>query len=161
MENTEWYFSLYFAGYDTENYIAYYLYRAEDDGPVSIEIDYMFEILGSDGSVLEEMHETKHEFPKAYIWGWSENLERTRVFQFEKHHLLPLNTLTVRCRMRRCENRRQERLPRQCRKRIKNKRAKLKNYSKYRAPKAATSEISISRRPFPVQSPYLYRKNIA
>ncbi|GFV18969.1 TD and POZ domain-containing protein 3 [Trichonephila clavipes] len=110
MGNTNWCFCLYPAGYYMENYFEHYLQRVQDDGPKSIEIDYVFEILGSDGSVLEEKHATKHEFPKASIWGLFENLERTRVFQFEKDNFLPLNTLTLRCRMRRCENRSQKRV---------------------------------------------------
>ncbi|GFY49193.1 TD and POZ domain-containing protein 5 [Trichonephila inaurata madagascariensis] len=68
------------------------------------------EILGSNGSVLLKQYAANSAFVKGKIWGWSEFSKRKRVLQLEKDRFLPLNTLTARCRMRRCENRSQERV---------------------------------------------------
>ncbi|GFS59812.1 TD and POZ domain-containing protein 1 [Trichonephila clavipes] len=110
MENTEWILKLYPAKDDTDNYIGGYLQREDDDGPESIKIDYVLEILGSDGTVLQKSDSTGQEFLITDSWGCSKMIERRRVFQFEKNNFVPLNTLTVCCRMRRCENRSHERV---------------------------------------------------
>ncbi|GFR00815.1 tdpoz3 [Trichonephila clavata] len=112
MENTKWSLSLYPSDNDKENYIGIYLWREDiEKGPEIITIDYILEILGSDDSVLEERYVAKHAFEKENnSWGLPDIVERTRVLQSEKDRFLPLNTLTVRCRMRRCENKSQERV---------------------------------------------------
>ncbi|GFR06501.1 TD and POZ domain-containing protein 3 [Trichonephila clavata] len=109
MENTKWYLTLFPAGEDMENNIACFLNRV-DDGPESIEIEFVFEILRRDGSVLKKRSLTKQEFKKVASKGCSKFVKRKRVLQFEKDNFLPQNTLTARCRIRRYKNRSQERV---------------------------------------------------
>ncbi|GFQ63899.1 TD and POZ domain-containing protein 1 [Trichonephila clavata] len=108
MKNTKWRLSLNPVGDTKKNYIGCYLNREEDDGPESIEVYYVLEILGIDGSVLGKKNEGKHEFIIDEYMGDSSFVEWTRVLQFEKNNFSPLNTLTVCCKMRRCENRSKE-----------------------------------------------------
>ncbi|GFQ89228.1 TD and POZ domain-containing protein 1 [Trichonephila clavata] len=110
MENTKWRLSLLLGGDIKKNSIRCYLNREKDDGPESIEVYYVLEILGSDGSVLEKKKETKKEFSIDDYGDDSLYVERTRVLQFEEKHFFPLSTLTVCCKVRRCENRSQERV---------------------------------------------------
>ncbi|GFQ89840.1 TD and POZ domain-containing protein 1 [Trichonephila clavata] len=111
MESTKWRLVLNPSEEDYEDHIGFYLYREDDvAGPKSINITYIFEILGSDGSVLSKEKIDKHAFVKESNFGFPTFIERNRVLQLEKDRFLPLNTLTVRCRMRRCENKSQERV---------------------------------------------------
>ncbi|GFU66278.1 kelch-like protein 6 [Trichonephila clavipes] len=110
MDSTKWHLCLCPLHIENENYIGFYLHREEDDkGPEKIEIEYILEFVGSDGSVLKERYYAKHAFEKERMsWGCKTFALRSAVLQLEKDRFLPLNTLTARCRMRRCENRSQE-----------------------------------------------------
>ncbi|GFU61311.1 TD and POZ domain-containing protein 4 [Trichonephila clavipes] len=109
MENTKWRLILYPAGLTKQNYIGFFLQREKDEkSSENVEISFALEFLGSDGSILKEMYSAQRTFGKEGNCGLPECVERKRVLQLERDRFLPLNILTVRCRMRRSENRSQE-----------------------------------------------------
>ncbi|GFQ79619.1 TD and POZ domain-containing protein 3 [Trichonephila clavata] len=109
MENTKWRLLLYPAGVDDKRCIGFFLQREEvDEGPDSVEINFVLEFLRSNGSVLVKEYSDKTSFRKSGGLGFPKFVGRTRVMQLEGDPLLPLNILTVRCRVCRCENRGQE-----------------------------------------------------
>ncbi|GFU04252.1 TD and POZ domain-containing protein 5 [Nephila pilipes] len=103
MGNTKWKLLLYPSGGENENYISCFLHREEDEGPEKIEVYYNFEVLGKDRSVLKERHVTKREFEKSATRGFDEFEKRIKVLKIDKESYLPLNILTIRCRMGRCD----------------------------------------------------------
>ncbi|GFR00812.1 hypothetical protein TNCT_401711 [Trichonephila clavata] len=82
MENTKWCLSLYPSDNNYENYIRFYL-DLQDDGE-SLDVDFILEILGREGSVLIQRYTDKQEFSKDDKWGYPSFVERTRVLQLEK-----------------------------------------------------------------------------
>ncbi|GFU04246.1 TD and POZ domain-containing protein 3 [Nephila pilipes] len=103
MGNTKWKLHLYPSGNRSVNCIGYFLHREEDEGPDGIEIHYTLEVLGKDHSVLTERHVSKKKFVKGGDWGFNEYEERIKVLKIVKESYLPLNILTIRCRMGRCD----------------------------------------------------------
>ncbi|GFY76920.1 TD and POZ domain-containing protein 1 [Trichonephila inaurata madagascariensis] len=109
MDSTKWRLCLCPSHIENEKYIGFFLHRVEDDkGPEKIEIDFILEIVGSDGCVTKERCYIKQEFVKESSCGCGTFALSTTVLQLEKDGFFSQNTLTVRCRMRRCENRSQE-----------------------------------------------------
>ncbi|GFU04256.1 TD and POZ domain-containing protein 5 [Nephila pilipes] len=103
MGNTKWKLLLYPSSGENENYIGCFLHREEDEGPEKIEVYYNFEVLGNDHSILTERKIEKREFKKGVPWGKDELRKWIKVLKIDKESYLPLNILTIRCRMGRCD----------------------------------------------------------
>ncbi|GBN07450.1 hypothetical protein AVEN_124022-1 [Araneus ventricosus] len=99
IEKSKWSLLIYPRGVELENWIALYLNREEDSkGPATIEIDYDFAFLASDGSVLTSESVYKGAFLKDYSDGYPEFEERESVFT-KRSTFLPQGVLTIQCRL--------------------------------------------------------------
>ncbi|GBO32534.1 TD and POZ domain-containing protein 3 [Araneus ventricosus] len=95
LEDTKW--SLWFYPTNGEDFVGIYLHREEDcSGPDVIEVNYEFEFLGKDDSLISE-ETASDSFGKDEIFGASYFIERERIFITERETFLPEDTLTVQC----------------------------------------------------------------
>ncbi|GBN98769.1 TD and POZ domain-containing protein 1 [Araneus ventricosus] len=102
-EETKWKLLLFPHGTKNGNEISFFLYREQDcNGAENIEIEYTVEILNADGSILKK-GETKHTFCKNSRWGYSMLLNRNSELMEGRVKYFPQDTLTMRCRIKRLD----------------------------------------------------------
>ncbi|CAL1288870.1 unnamed protein product [Larinioides sclopetarius] len=101
-EETKWKLMLFPRGLMDGNFISIFLYRDKDCNFVgNIEVEYSLEILDGDGSALVT-NEATYKFGKNERMGFSKVIRRPAIIT-EKNTYLPQDILTLRCRMKRFE----------------------------------------------------------
>ncbi|GFY24545.1 hypothetical protein TNCV_1015911 [Trichonephila clavipes] len=101
--NTVWQIHVYPRGTEDANYISCFLERKDDGnvGPREIRVNFEFSLVTSDGHLCEEtVKSEEHCFTKETTFGFKNFMKRDDVFE-NKIYLLK-DTLTLRCRMRKC-----------------------------------------------------------
>ncbi|CAL1276738.1 unnamed protein product [Larinioides sclopetarius] len=97
LEGTKWSLWLYPLGDTSENeFVSFYLYRENFNGPDVIEINYQLALLNKDGSFLKE-RTVRKGFRKKEDWGFQEFIERDQVFFTKKEASISEDTLTLQC----------------------------------------------------------------
>ncbi|GFY37239.1 hypothetical protein TNIN_496211 [Trichonephila inaurata madagascariensis] len=106
MENTKWRLILYPSGDENDRNISYKLYREVDEGPENIVINYCLEVLGKDSSALKTKCMFKETFTKGLYSNNPECLaEKKQIMESERNIFLPINSLTILCKIARNDKR--------------------------------------------------------
>ncbi|CAL1276732.1 unnamed protein product [Larinioides sclopetarius] len=102
-EETKWKLLLFPRGTRNGNSIAFFLHREQDcNGAENVEIEYNLEILNVDGSIIRNS-EIKYTFRKNRRWGCPMFLKRNSVLEKSRTKYLPQDILTIRCRIKRLD----------------------------------------------------------
>ncbi|CAL1276734.1 unnamed protein product [Larinioides sclopetarius] len=102
-EATKWKLLLYPRGTSDVNSIALFLRREKDcDGAENIDLEYHLETLNADGSILTKRN-AKLAFHKGTCGGFPVFLNRNSVLLKSRVRYLPQDILTIRCRIKRLD----------------------------------------------------------
>ncbi|GFQ71638.1 speckle-type POZ protein-like B [Trichonephila clavata] len=104
LENSQWVMLLYPRGNVFAECINFSLQR-KNDGSSEEDIDVSFELAFflENGKILWSSRQQKHGFSKGEIYECLDAISQNEVFVRDKSVYLPLNTLTARCKIWRCD----------------------------------------------------------